>query len=228
MTGHDNGVITININEADDAERERMRNEMGEAYRTLLGHFRHEIGHYYWDRLIADGGRLDKFRETFGDEQRDYTEALQQHYANGPPADWQNNFVSAYASSHPWEDFAETWAHYFHMIDTLELARAFGVSVRPRLAAAAELTTTIYSGSPQRRGGADHRCLDRSLDRRQRDQPQHGAAGPVPVHPRTGRRRQADVHSRLHPRGEAAVGFSGVADGADVRHGKRSGSARGG
>jgi hypothetical protein len=145
MTGHDNGVITININEADDAERERMRNEMGEAYRTLLGHFRHEIGHYYWDRLIADGGRLDKFRETFGDEQRDYAQALQQHYANGPPANWQNNFVSAYASSHPWEDFAETWAHYFHMIDTLESARAFGLSVRPRLAAAAELTTTIYS-----------------------------------------------------------------------------------
>jgi hypothetical protein len=144
MTGHHNGVITINLAEADDAERERMRNEMGEAYRTLLGHFRHEIGHYYWDRLIAaDTGRLDKFRETFGDERRDYTQAVEQHYANGPPADWQNNFVSAYASSHPWEDFAETWAHYFHMVDTLESARAFGLSVRPRLAAAADLATTI-------------------------------------------------------------------------------------
>ena len=143
MTGHHNGVITINLAEADDAERERMRNEMGEAYRTLLGHFRHEIGHFYWDRLIAESGRAEKFRETFGDEQRDYAEALKEHYANGPPADWQNNFVSAYASSHPWEDFAETWAHYFHMIDTLELARAFGLSVRPRLAAAAELATTI-------------------------------------------------------------------------------------
>lgn len=143
MTGHANGVITINLAEADDAERERMRNEMGEAYRTLLGHFRHEIGHYYWDRLIAETDLLQKFRDTFGDERRDYTQAVEQHYAFGPPADWQNNFVSAYASSHPWEDFAETWAHYFHMIDTLESARAFGLSVRPRLAAAAELGTTI-------------------------------------------------------------------------------------
>ncbi|MBX9846227.1 MAG: putative zinc-binding peptidase [Xanthobacteraceae bacterium] len=143
MTGHANGVITININEADDAERERMRNEMGEAYRTLLGHFRHEIGHYYWDRLIAEGGRIEPFRATFGDERRDYTQALQQHYAGGPPADWQSHFVSAYASSHPWEDFAETWAHYFHMVDTVESARAFGLSVRPRLAAAAELATVI-------------------------------------------------------------------------------------
>jgi hypothetical protein len=143
MTGHANGLITIDLAEADDAVRERMRSEMGEAYRTVLGHFRHEIGHYYWDRLIANTVRIEKFRETFGDERRDYAEALKQHYADGPPADWQNNFVSAYASSHPWEDFAETWAHYFHMIDTLESARAFGLSVRPRLAAAAQLATTI-------------------------------------------------------------------------------------
>jgi hypothetical protein len=143
MTGHANGVITINLDEADDAARERTRNEMAEPYRTLLGHFRHEIGHYYWDRLIANSDRLEKFRATFGDERRDYGEALQQHYANGAPADWQNNFVSTYASSHPWEDFAETWAHYFHIIDTLESARAFGIIVLPRVAAGAELATTI-------------------------------------------------------------------------------------
>ena len=143
MTGHANGVITISLTEADDAERERTRSEMGEAYRTLLGHFRHEIAHYYWDRLIADTGHLEKFRATFGDEQRDYGEALQQHYADGPPADWQSNYVSAYASTHPWEDFAETWAHYFHIIDTLESARAFGIIVLPRVPAGAELATTI-------------------------------------------------------------------------------------
>jgi hypothetical protein len=143
MTGHDNGLITINLDEGDDAERERTRSEMGEPYRTLLGHFRHEIGHYYWDRLVANSGHLEKFRATFGDEQRDYGEALKQHYANGAPADWQNNFVSAYASSHPWEDFAETWAHYFHIVDTLESARAFGIIVLPRVAAGAELATTI-------------------------------------------------------------------------------------
>ncbi len=141
MTGHASGVITINLDEADDAQRERIRTEMGEPYRTLLGHFRHEIGHYYWDRLIADTDNLEKFREVFGDERRDYAEALKQNYENGPPANWQENFVSTYASCHPWEDFAETWAHYFHMIDTLETARAFGLSVRPRVAAGGDLAT---------------------------------------------------------------------------------------
>ena len=139
MTGHANGVITINLDEADDAQRERIRTDMGEPYRTLLGHFRHEIGHYYWDRLIAGTDNLEKFRAVFGDEQRDYAEALKQNYANGPPANWQENFVSTYASCHPWEDFAETWAHYLHMIDTLATAQAFGLSVRPRVANGDEL-----------------------------------------------------------------------------------------
>lgn len=140
MTGHTNGLITINLAEADDPERERIRTEMAEPYRTLLGHFRHEVGHYYWDRLIADSNDLEKFRANFGDERRDYAEALKQNYENGPPANWQETFVSTYASCHPWEDFAETWAHYFHMVDTVETARAFGLSVRPRVANGGELT----------------------------------------------------------------------------------------
>jgi hypothetical protein len=133
MTGHDQGLITLNVAEADDAERERVRGKMGELYRTLLGHFRHEIAHYYWDRLIADSPRLEPFRQIFGDERQDYGQALQTYYANGAPADWAEHFVSPYASSHPWEDFAETWAHYFHMVDTLETAGAFGLVVRPKL-----------------------------------------------------------------------------------------------
>ncbi len=133
MTGHDNGVITINLGEADDAERERRRHEMGELYRTLLGHFRHEIGHYYWNRLIADTPHLEEFRRIFGDERQDYGAALNAYYANGAPADWSERFISAYASSHPWEDFAETWAHYFHMIDTLETAHVAGLVVNPKL-----------------------------------------------------------------------------------------------
>jgi hypothetical protein len=131
MTGHEDGLITINLAEADDAERERRRSQMGEPYRTLLGHFRHEIAHYYWDQLIADSPSLESFRTIFGDERPDYGEALKQHYASGPPPDWPEHFVSSYASSHPWEDFAETWAHYFHMVDTLETANAFGIRVRP-------------------------------------------------------------------------------------------------
>ena len=133
MTGHDSGLITINVAEADDAEREGRRAAMGELYRTLLGHFRHEVGHFFWERLVRDRGRLDGFRALFGDERRDYRQALDAHYANGAPADWQARHVSSYASSHPWEDWAETWAHYLHIVDTLETARAFGLQVRPQI-----------------------------------------------------------------------------------------------
>jgi len=131
MTGHDDGLITLNIAEADPAERERTREQMHERYRTLLGHFRHESGHYYFDRLVADTAWIDAYRALFGDERADYSEALQRHYSEGPVADWESRFVSSYASSHPWEDWAETWAHYLHMIDTLETAHACGLSLNP-------------------------------------------------------------------------------------------------
>jgi hypothetical protein len=131
MTGHLNGVISINVAEADDAERERRRVALHEPYRTLLGHLRHESGHYYWDRLLAARDRLARFRELFGDEQRDYGQALQAHYEAGPPGDWPERFVTAYASAHPWEDWAETWAHYLHMTDTLETAAACGLKLKP-------------------------------------------------------------------------------------------------
>ncbi|CAO3456323.1 zinc-binding metallopeptidase family protein [Azospirillum largimobile] len=144
LTGHANGLITINVAEADDAEREKRRTDMGEPYRTLLGHFRHEIGHYVWDRLVRDDpALLERFRALFGDEREDYGEALKRHYANGAPADWQANFVSSYATAHPWEDFAETWAHYLHIVDTLETARAFGLRIRPRISEGAELESEI-------------------------------------------------------------------------------------
>lgn len=139
MTGHQDGLITLNIAEADDATREKIRTSMRESYRTLLGHFRHEIGHYYWDKLVRDGGKLDAFRATFGDETADYGAALQRHYEQGPPADWPQRFISQYAAAHPWEDFAETWAHYIHIIDSLETARAYGMSVSPTPAAGNEV-----------------------------------------------------------------------------------------
>jgi len=143
MTGHEQGLITINLAEADDSERERMRQQMREPYRTLLGHFRHEIAHYYWDRLVRDAPGIEAFRQLFGDEREDYGAALQRHYSNGPPPDWQERFVTTYASTHPWEDWAETWAHYFHMVDTLETASAFGMRVRPRVTKGADLSTAI-------------------------------------------------------------------------------------
>jgi hypothetical protein len=143
LTGHENGLITLNLKEADDVEREKSRTAMAERYRTLLGHFRHEVGHYFWDRLVRDGGKLDAFRDLFGDERQDYGQALQAHYSNGPPPDWQEHFISAYASSHPWEDFAETWAHYLHMADTLETAYAFGLRVRPAIDETSDLSADL-------------------------------------------------------------------------------------
>ena len=128
MTGHANGVITINIAEADDVARERMRVSMNEGYRTLLGHFRHESGHYFWDRLIRDDpARLAAFRELFGDERTDYQAALARHYDDGPPPGWQERYISAYASSHPWEDWGESWAHFLQMSDALETAATVGL-----------------------------------------------------------------------------------------------------
>lgn len=134
LTGHDDGLITININEADPSKREKMREDMAEPYRTLLGHFRHESGHYYWDVLVRDTQWLEPVRALFGDDTQDYNDALAAHYQTGPAPDWQTYYVSAYASSHPWEDWAETWAHYLHIIDTLETAQGFGLTVAPQIA----------------------------------------------------------------------------------------------
>lgn len=127
MTGHASGLITLNVEEADDAKREQIRHGLREPYRTLLGHFRHEVGHYYWDRLIWNTPWLDPFRQLFGDERASYAEALKRNYEQGPPADWANAYISAYATMHPWEDWAETWAHYLHVVDSLGTAMGFGL-----------------------------------------------------------------------------------------------------
>ena len=132
MTGHMNGVITLNIAEADDDERVKRRLQLHEPYRTLLGHLRHESGHFYWDQLIRDGGRVDAYREVFGDESIDYGEALKAHYAASQTPEtypWREDYVSAYARAHPWEDWAETWAHYLHMVDLLETAASYQTSL---------------------------------------------------------------------------------------------------
>jgi len=124
-TGHASGVITINAAEADDSFRTAAQQKMKEAYRTLLGHFRHEMGHFYWMQLLDNAEDLVAFRELFGDERRDYQTALKYFYRHGPGLDWRNLHISAYASSHPLEDWAECWAHYLHIRETLETAVAF-------------------------------------------------------------------------------------------------------
>ena len=128
MTGHKAGLITINLLEADDVVREAVRSAMREPYRTLLGHFRHEIGHYYWDRLVSGTAWMQGFHQLFGDETLDYTACLQKNYLEDPPAQWWLHYVSAYASAHPWEDWAECWAHYLHMRDTIDTAVSLGLA----------------------------------------------------------------------------------------------------
>jgi hypothetical protein len=121
-TGHANGKITINIREADPVEREKLRVSFGEAHRTLVGHFRHEIGHYYW-QLLVQGQDESAFKAVFGDhESISYSEAMENYYKNGPQKNWQERYISAYASMHSWEDFAETWGAYLDMISVLDTA----------------------------------------------------------------------------------------------------------
>ncbi|HEY9413793.1 MAG TPA: putative zinc-binding metallopeptidase, partial [Pseudonocardia sp.] len=123
------GIITIDLAETDDPTREQVRQDMGEAYRTMLGHLRHETGHYYWYLLVEQPDLLDSFRELFGDERADYQESINRHYSQGAPDGWEQDYVSAYATMHPWEDFAETFAHYLHIRDTLQTAAAYGVRI---------------------------------------------------------------------------------------------------
>lgn len=127
VTGHADGVITLDASEADDANREKRRSDLHEPYRTLLGHLRHETGHYYWQLLVEPSPWIEPVRALFGDDRQDYAAALKHHYEAGPPADWGQHYVSAYASAHPWEDWAETWAHYLHLVETVDTARSFGL-----------------------------------------------------------------------------------------------------
>jgi hypothetical protein len=127
-TGHANGRITINIREADDVEREKLRVVLGESQRTLIGHFRHEVGHYYWDQLVK-GRREDQCRAVFGDhDQPTYSDALEKYYRDGPLPNWSESYISAYATMHPWEDFAETWATYLDMVSGLDTAYYVGLT----------------------------------------------------------------------------------------------------
>lgn len=143
LTGHESGIITLALREADDAEREYRRTALNEPYRTLLGHFRHETGHHFWDLLISGQPLLEEFRQLFGDETADYPAALQNYYDRGAPSHWQSTHISSYATAHPWEDWAETWAHYLHIVDTTEMAAAFGVRLDPGIDVAGDLKTRI-------------------------------------------------------------------------------------
>lgn len=133
MTGHANGVITILLREADAASREQAKQVMNERYRTLIGHLRHEVGHYFWEQLISkDQDALQSFRSIFGNEEENYNNALKKYYETGAHPNWSHSYISKYATSHPWEDWAETWAHYLHIMDMVETAHYFGLKVNKK------------------------------------------------------------------------------------------------
>ncbi len=168
VTGYQEDTITLDLSESDDTHRERVRQQLGELYRTVLGHLRHEIGHFYWWLLIAPSDHLAPFRELFGDEQVDYQTALDQHYSQtagrpialGSPGPWSDHHVSVYATAHPWEDWAETFAQYLLIRDGLETAEAFGLEVGDPSRSAGQRATSAsvesQSGQGEIRDMIDH------------------------------------------------------------------------
>ncbi len=158
-TGHADGVITVDLAESDDARREQRRTELGEPYRTMLGHLRHELGHYFQPLIVCGDAEWDACRELFGDDRADYQQALERHYEQGTPPGWEKRYVSAYATMHPWEDWAETFAHYLHIRDTLQTAAEYGVTVKgPR----AVIADRSLKATPQPEAG--ERGFDEVLD----------------------------------------------------------------
>ena len=203
VTGHDDGVITLDLAEADDEHREQLRRRLDEPYRTLLGHFRHEIGHYYWPLLVTDDDTLASCRALFGDDRADYGEAVKHHYASPPVLGWEDDYISRYATMHPYEDWAETFAHYLHIVDVMQVADSFGIgrprprppAGRPRPPARSHPTgwQSVVGGRRRRLAGADV-CP-------QSDQPFDGVRGPLPVRPGTEGDREAGLRRRGRPAG---------------------------
>ncbi|MDX1483219.1 MAG: putative zinc-binding metallopeptidase [Alphaproteobacteria bacterium] len=126
--GHADGVVTISVAEADPVLRITRRQALDEPYRTMIGHIRHELAHMLWWRLSLRTDFIDGFRDIFGDERSDYVAALERHYQQGPPVDWRLNYLTAYASTHPHEDWAETAAHLLHLTDIADSFIAVGLS----------------------------------------------------------------------------------------------------
>ncbi len=155
MIGHAGGVITIDLAESLDAYRESLRVRLGEPYRTMLGHFRHEVGHYYQNLLVETGAGvryLDECRTLFGDERADYQGEIARHYKFGAPANWSESFISEYATMHPWEDFAECFAHYLHITDTINTVGEAGlvlIAERARVAVPRDIVPLAsYADAP--------------------------------------------------------------------------------
>jgi hypothetical protein len=192
LTGHADGVITLNLSEADPVTREQVRASLNERYRTLLGHFRHEIGHRYFQLLLAEGSpELSRFRDLFGDETSDYAAALEKHYAEPARQGWSDEYISAYATAHPYEDWAEVWAHYLHICDALETAAENGFVPARGSATRPGHFDSLLSAWLELAVGFNE--LNRSLG--------HEDAYPFTITPKV-REKLAFIHDLLHPRAE--------------------------
>ena len=133
-TGYAGGIITINILEAEPLSRVAQQQASNEVYRTVLGHMRHEIGHHFFQCIKGDQMLHSNFEQKFGSSSLDYNNALAEFYASGPDVNWSEYCITAYASAHPMEDWAETWSHYLHIYDALDTAFNFGlVSENPNV-----------------------------------------------------------------------------------------------
>ncbi len=195
MIGHANGIITIDLAETLDDHRERLRVVLGEPYRTMLGHFRHEVGHYYQWILIPEGPLLDECRVLFGDERASYADAIDRHYRLGPPDGWEDRYISSYATMHPWEDFAETWAHYLHITGTLTTAAKGALRLDGAIQRPARRRHRAARGLRPRDDRTDPRRLALAGAAVQPRQPGDGQGRSVPVHPRRTGGREAGVRA---------------------------------
>lgn len=128
MMGHAAGEITINVTEADELIRLQRQRELGEQYRSMVGHFRHELAHFCFDRLSLSPEFLSEFRELFGDERQDYGTALLRHY-EAPLAPGED-YITPYSTAHPHEDWAETVAHLLHLVDFSDSFVSAGLAMR--------------------------------------------------------------------------------------------------
>ena len=212
VIGHASGVITIDLVESLDAYRETLRVRLGEPYRTMLGHFRHEVGHYYQHELVETGEGAGKYlaqcRKLFGDERTSYSDALDRHYTFGAPDGWQESFISEYATMHPWEDFAECFAHYLHISDTIDTSREAGMVLKAdhvRFAAPRDIVPLVsYDDAPIEQLLFDWRwislCFNRVNTAMGKD-PLYPFEIPVPVVAKLGFVHRV-IHESAHARGE--------------------------
>ncbi|MGZ8805095.1 MAG: zinc-binding metallopeptidase family protein [Microbacterium sp.] len=211
MIGHANGIITIDLAESLDDRREAMRVRLGEPYRTILGHLRHEVGHYYQNVLLPDDAAWDRCRALFGDERASYQDAIARHYRLGAPEDWHESYISEYATMHPWEDFAETFAHYLHITGTLRTAAAIGIRLDAAVTSMRDIDVIpqeSYENEPVQRLLNDWEWMSQAFNRINRSMG-FGDLYPFdivkPVREKLGYMHEIVTHAPLTPEQQAAL-----------------------